>query len=443
MRTTFMTAAASLLSLGSLVSAAVPVARNCPASNVCYSINIPEVTANSGSGDIYFQINASTSYSFAALGQGSGMVGANIFVIYPSANGKNVTLSTRQGTAYRQPLYTSGVQAELLEGSGVADGMMTANIKCSSCNKWEGGSMDFSQSSTNWIYALGSGTPFESDAKDATITYHGPTGRAPFTWDLSPAKGGDSLNPFLAAVPTTTTTTTTSASSSDFLTKYERIRLAHGAAAGTAFVGLFPIGAILIRLAGFKGVVWVHAAIQTLAYVLFIAAFGLGLWMWTSGPLPGHIHPIIGCVIFGLLLLQPLTGLLHHRFFVKRAQNAGPGENVTSRTVSSYIHLFSGRVAIILGIINGGLGLWLAQVMGSKLYAYSALAAIMGFSYIVAIIVGEWRRSKQLRQQRQAGSVSPVGRSDAPMEQVQVRPKRSNAGSGSEVDSPTADKQYS
>jgi hypothetical protein len=240
----------------------------------------------------------------------------------------------------------------------------------------------------------------------------------------------------LATVPVTTTTTTTAGSDSAFLTKYQRVRLAHGAAAGTAFVGLFPIGAILIRLAGFKGVVWVHAAIQGLAYVLYIAAFGLGLWMWTSGPLPGHIHPIIGSVIFGLLLLQPLTGLLHHRSFVKRAKNASAGEAVTSRTFSSYIHLFSGRVAIILGIINGGLGLWLAQVMGSKVIAYSVLAAVMGFAYIVSIVIGEVRRSKQLRQQRQVGSVGST-------EQVQVRPKRSNAGSGSDVDSPTADKQYS
>jgi len=457
MRSTLVTAAASLLSLGTLVSADVPIARNCPSSDLCYSINVPDVTAKSGSGDIYLQIKAATSYSYAALGQGASMTGANIFVIYPSADGKNVTLSTRNGLGHRQPLYTSAVEAELLEGSGVADGMMTANIKCSNCNKWSGGSMDFSQSSTDWIYAMGSGTPFETDAKDATITYHGPTGRAPFTWDLSPAMGGNSVNPFLAAAATnaTTTTTTTSSSSSafspSFVHLYERVRLAHGSLAGIAFVGLFPIGAILIRLASFKGVVWVHAAIQAIATILYVAAFGLGIWMWTSAPLDGHIHPIIGCVIFAVLLIQPLTGFLHHRFFVKRAKNAAAGENISSRTWSSYLHLFTGRAVVLLGIINGGLGLWLAQVMGSLLYAYSALAGIMGFAYIVAIIVGEWRRSKQLRQQRREqpaqthrlGSGSTAGRSDPPMEQMQVRPKQSNEGNGSDAESPTVGKEHS
>jgi hypothetical protein len=45
----------------------------------------------------------------------------------------------------------------------------------------------------------------------------------------------------------------------------------------------------------------------------------------------------------------------------------------------------------------------------------------MGFLYIVAIIVGEVRRSKKLRQQ----------------------PIRSNAGSGSDIESPTTDKAFS
>jgi hypothetical protein len=398
----------------------VPIAQKQPVSDASYSINVPDVTAKSGSGDIYFQIKASTSYSWAGLGQGSGMTGANIFVIYPSADGKNVTLSTRHGAGHFQPLYTSAVQAELLEGSGIADGMMTANVKCSNCNKWEGGSMDFSQSSTNWIYALGKGASIKSDAKDATITYHGASPHEAFVWDLSPAMGGASVNPFVAA-QTTTTTSSGSSYSPETVAKYERIRLAHGAAASIAFVGLFPIGAILIRLTSFKGVVWVHAGIQALGNLLFIAAFGMGIWMWTSFPDQGRYHPIIGMSLFGILLVQPLSGLLHHYLFVKRSKNAALEENVSGRTIASYIHIYVGRGAVLLGIINGGLGIWLAQVMGSRLYAYSACAALMGFLYIVAIIVGEVRRSKKLRQQ----------------------PIRSNAGSGSDIESPTTDKAFS
>merc|ERR1712014_415132 len=58
----------------------------------------------------------------------------------------------------------------------------------------------------------------------------------------------------------------------------ERMVTAHGALAALAFVGLFPIGGILIRLASFTGLVWVHAALQLVAYAIYIAAFGLGVW---------------------------------------------------------------------------------------------------------------------------------------------------------------------
>jgi hypothetical protein len=68
------------------------------------------------------------------------MTGANIFVIYASPDG-NVTLSPRLGVGNVQPLYNEAADVELLEGSGIADGMMTANVRCGSCNSWEGGSM--------------------------------------------------------------------------------------------------------------------------------------------------------------------------------------------------------------------------------------------------------------------------------------------------------------
>jgi hypothetical protein len=53
--------------------------------------------------------------------------------------------------------------------------------------------------------------------------------------------------------------------------------IAHGTLAALAFVIFFPSGAIAIRLASFSGVVWFHAAFQAFAYLVYIAAFGLGV----------------------------------------------------------------------------------------------------------------------------------------------------------------------
>jgi hypothetical protein len=102
----------------------------CPSDGVCFGLNIPESTASSGTGDIFFQISAPSSHEWVALGQGSGMANANMFVVYTSSGGSNVTLSPRHTSNYQAPSHNADVQATLLEGSGVSNGVMTANVKC-------------------------------------------------------------------------------------------------------------------------------------------------------------------------------------------------------------------------------------------------------------------------------------------------------------------------
>lgn len=48
---------------------------------------------------------------------------------------------------------------------------------------------------------------------------------------------------------------------------------------GIAFVVLFPLGAIILRILSFRGLVWVHAAIQVFAYILAVAGLGLGVYI--------------------------------------------------------------------------------------------------------------------------------------------------------------------
>lgn len=58
------------------------------------------------------------------------MSGSHIFVVYTSADGNNVTVSPRLGTGHNTPQFNSDTQITLLEGSGVANGQMTANVRC-------------------------------------------------------------------------------------------------------------------------------------------------------------------------------------------------------------------------------------------------------------------------------------------------------------------------
>lgn len=319
------------------------------------------------------------------------MTGANIFIIYTDAAGTNVTLSPRLGTGQVEPKYDSAAQVTLLAGSGVSNGVMTANVKCANCASWSGGTMDFSSSTTNWIWAEKTGDALDSDSTSEDISQHNNMGTMSFS--LSEAKSSNDVNPFLSDSTTsgsasgsgasaTSAAATTCVSSSATLAsptgsgcptawpssystawptarpsqysscfasyasyygssygnhahwptaapyvkrdtcddgssssgssssgtsgsssnsqggsssggsfsnngipfggdskKAAAVMMAHGITAALAFVIFFPGGGIIIRLFSFRGLVWLHAAIQALGWLIFLVAFGLGIYL--------------------------------------------------------------------------------------------------------------------------------------------------------------------
>ncbi|KAJ8116142.1 hypothetical protein OPT61_g2376 [Boeremia exigua] len=179
-----------------------------------------------------------------------------------------------------------------------------------------------------------------------------------------------------------------------FITSGQKALIAHGVLASLAFVILFPAGSILVRLGSFRGAWLVHGILQIIAYLVYTAAVGIGIWFTQQVPaqvgLLDSYHPIIGLVLFALLFFQPIMGYIHHLRY-KQYQR---------RTIWSYGHLWLGRVAITLGMINGGLGLLLAYdaPLGfapnqGQVIAYGIVAAIMWLLYAIAAIVGERRRA--------------------------------------------------
>lgn len=55
--------------------------------------------------------------------------------------------------------------------------------------------------------------------------------------------------------------------------------IAHGTIMGFVFAFLLPVGAIIIRVASFRGLVWIHAGIQAFAYILALVGLGLGVYI--------------------------------------------------------------------------------------------------------------------------------------------------------------------
>lgn len=310
------------------------------------------------------------------------MSNANVFIIYTNGNG-NVTLSPRHSSGETMPIYDSSIDAELLSGSGVQDGVMTANVRCGNCQSWgSSGRMDFTASSAAWITAHLSGSPMDSTNVQAFFREHSAHGE--FTWSFASAVGGASTNPFQDAAITTTAAETTKSASS---INTAAVLWCHGIFASVAFVLLFPLGGILIRVGNFPGLLYIHAGIQLFSWILFAAAFGLGLYYGIIDDYMKEAHPIIGIVLVALMLFQPLFGWLHHKRFVQTG----------ARSASSYSHIWVGRIAIILGIINGGLGMELSGVSTAYMIVYSILAGVMGSAYLGAIVYGEVLRKRKAK----------------------------------------------
>lgn len=180
--------------------------------------------------------------------------------------------------------------------------------------------MDFTSSNTNWIWAVKSGSPLHTDSQSANLQIH--TSYDSFHFDLTKARGGNSVNPFADTTATSTTAGSTSPSASSSsgsestqsggssssgdegssggsaatgaggayasivaeFNKRNKAVIAHGALMSLAFALFFPSGSILMRLFSFRGLVWVHAAFQMFTYAMALAGLGLGVYIsvWPS-----------------------------------------------------------------------------------------------------------------------------------------------------------------
>ncbi|KAF7907710.1 uncharacterized protein EAF01_005296 [Botrytis porri] len=363
---------------GAILTSSVISAQNVSycTGDVCFAVNIPASTASNGSGDIYIQMSGPDTMSWIGIGQGSAMRGANIFVMYADSTGNNVTLSPRLGVGNVEPNSDTSAQVTLLDGSGIINGQMIAKFRCSNCDSWSGGSMSFTDSSSAWIWAHKTGAALSSISVDADIDFHDANGVA--TLNLQTAIGGESTNPFLTVgfVPTPSQTSSGASGAATGSSKISRVTIAHGVLASLAYVILFPSGAIAIRIFSFRNLLWLHAGWMIGSYIIVLASLGMGVWIAYMCDVLDSTHSIIGLVVAGCLLLQPITGFLHHMLYKRRG---GPN-------VATYPHVWWGRVVITLGIINGGLGLRLADNSKKGEIAYGLIAGFIWVLWVAVIL---------------------------------------------------------
>ncbi|KAJ5086958.1 hypothetical protein NUU61_008265 [Penicillium alfredii] len=168
-----------------------------------------------------------------------------------------------------------------------------------------------------------------------------------------------------------------------------RALIAHGFLM-TFAIGLFlPIGATIIQVVPWsKKVTQLHAPLQAFALAMLVAGMGVGIYLGVETDKIDTYHPIIGFIVVGgLLLFQPLMGLLAHLYYRRSGR----------RSPLAYVHRWWGRLLVILGIVNGGLGFMLAGI-GSPgcpvgaVIAYSIIAGIVICAYLAVVVFGTFRQ---------------------------------------------------
>lgn len=258
--------------------------------------------------------------------------------------------------------------------------------------------MSFTDASSKWIWAHKTGAPLSSDSVDANIQFHDQEGVV--SLNLQVAAGGEVANPFLLtgsifslnqATPNQPTPNQTSSGSSGIIStgkryKSAKVLTAHGVLACLAYVILFPSGAIAIRIFSFRNLLWLHAGWMVTTYMLVLASLGMGVWMAYIYEELSTAHSIIGLLAAGFLLIQPISGLTHHILYKRQG----------GRNVATYPHVWLGRAAITLGIINGGLGLKLSEKSETGEVVYGVMAGLVWVSWM-AVVVHATLKSRGLR----------------------------------------------
>ncbi|KIW91581.1 uncharacterized protein Z519_07548 [Cladophialophora bantiana CBS 173.52] len=432
----------SVLAAAALVAGSAAQFASFSSSGYALAVNVPSDTASSGSGSLFLQISAPSGTQWISFGQGSGMAGANMLVVY-AADSTNVTVSPRLGTGHVQPQFNSDASVSLLEGSGIAsDGSLVANIRCDTCLSWSGGSMSPTDSSSSWIFAFKSGDPLDSTDQSASIKQHDSTGG--FTLDLTQGVGGSSSNPFVAAssdsssssaapsatgpasvsqsadgTPATATesgTATTStvatptggvsnpivssnpSSSSGTVVSDspdDNIRTAHAVIMPLVFVVMFPLAALTLYLPYSNKVRHIHAPLQVLSLILMIVGLGLGVQLGKQVDELDGYHMVIGYILVAWMgIFQPTLGLLQHIHFRKFGTRSAYGQT----------HRWLGRAMILLGVVNGGLGFKTVGMIGTEyvptysVVLYSIFSAVVFIVYLVVLLFPRYTNSAEAAQ---------------------------------------------
>lgn len=294
-----------------------------------YGVAITSALSRNGT-QLRIRMAAPEHYGWFALGSGSYMDGAVMFILYPNEVGDGLTLSVRTTTAHNTPtlLQDNYVDARLL-ASSVKDGVMTADLE------WRGDTRGIIYNVKQpFIWSVGPNQTIASDEVNFPIRAHSQHGV--FFADMPQSQNANVMQPEIDGVQNQDVRPQPAS--------YGMLKKIHAGFLVAAFLIVFPIGVLGLRLnlAFSFNLHWVS---QLFACVAVLTGFVVSLVMSVIGIQYSSFnqpHQIVGILVCLLVGIQAYFGREHHiHYFLYK-----------KRTWYSYVHLSLGRVVLYGGMVN-------------------------------------------------------------------------------------------
>lgn len=333
--------------------------------------------------------SSNSSHGWTAVGTGPKMAGSLMFVLYgdPEASGASPTLSVRTVKAgHAQPVQVAqedaGKQLDIRisqtawkKTNDVNLYMATASVVCYACSEWQGAEISPESISQPWIWAWNKKQDMKTFSSDGQLEMHSLIdGFGYFYVDMKAATShhSDGLPAFNVTGEDSNIGTSDRPIQEAKTGLWQKLLsrpLAHlhGFLMMTAFLLLFPLGAVAIRSGSEKSFKY-HWVIQATAMVSALSGAIVAIVM--SDKVFGSPHQIAGVVIVSLLVVQAVLGWRHHVDFIR----------IFRRTWISYAHMSLGFVLLLGG--------WANVIGGLVLYGFSKLGIVMIAIFILLEAAG-------------------------------------------------------
>ncbi|KAK0669901.1 hypothetical protein QBC41DRAFT_390673 [Cercophora samala] len=170
----------------------------------------------------------------------------------------------------------------------------------------------------------------------------------------------------------------------DFVVRVWSLAKIHGVVMGVGFLGLFPLGVVMIRMSSGKGRPFKrHWRVQAVATAVAVGGAMIGgkLSKWH---MPKTLHQWLGAGIVIGLVVQSVLGWRHHVDFVR----------IKRRTWISYGHIWLGRAVVAGGFANVVLGMLLSGKAAGSIW----LVVVVGALEAAGLGWWLWRAKRQRKQ---------------------------------------------